>query len=89
MVPDMISVSALPQRYGDVRAVDDLSFDVERGEVIGLLGAIGAGKVTPMRMVTGAGPLHHWHRHRQRQAQPLPRRSPPRCRRLFRTDADR
>jgi ABC-type glutathione transport system ATPase component len=54
MVPDMISVSALPKRYGDVRAVDDLSFDVERGEVIGLLGALGAGKVTTMRMVRGA-----------------------------------
>src|ERR1044071_5369731 len=49
----MISVQGLTKRYGDVRAVDDLSFDVEAGKVTGFLGPNGAGKSTTMRMVMG------------------------------------
>lgn len=49
----MIAVHGLTKRYGDVRAVDDLTFDVEPGKVTGFLGPNGAGKSTTMRMVLG------------------------------------
>ena len=49
----MISARRLSKRYGDVLAVDDLSFDVRPGAVTGFLGANGAGKSTTMRMVLG------------------------------------
>ena len=49
----MISVDHLSKRYGSVTAVDDLSFEVREGEVLGLLGPNGAGKTTTLRMVTG------------------------------------
>ncbi len=49
----MISVDGVTKRFGEVVAVDDLSFDVDRGEVLGFLGPNGAGKTTMMRMLTG------------------------------------
>lgn len=49
----MIEVQALSRRYGDVLAVDRISFTVERGEIVGLLGPNGAGKTTTLRMITG------------------------------------
>src|SRR5918993_4138311 len=49
----MISMRGLTKDYGDVRAVDDLTFDVEAGKVTGFLGPNGAGKSTTMRMVMG------------------------------------
>ena len=49
----MIIVSNLRKHFGAKRAVDDVSFSVERGEVLGFLGPNGAGKSTTMRMVTG------------------------------------
>ena len=49
----MIRVSHLTRRYGDFIAVDDVSFSIERGEVVGLLGHNGAGKTTIMKMMTG------------------------------------
>ena len=49
----MISVERVTKRYGPVTAVDDLSFDVGVGEVVGFLGPNGAGKTTTMRMITG------------------------------------
>ena len=49
----MISVQGLTKQFGDVRAVDDLTFDVEAGKVTGFLGPNGAGKSTTMRMVMG------------------------------------
>jgi ABC-2 type transport system ATP-binding protein len=49
----MISVQHLTKRFGSHVAVDDLSFDVAAGEVLGFLGPNGAGKTTTMRMVTG------------------------------------
>jgi len=50
----MISVRSLTKRYGAVCAVDQLSFEVARGEVVGFLGPNGAGKTTTIRMLTGA-----------------------------------
>ena len=49
----MIAVEGVSKRYGSVTAVDDLSFTVDRGEVVGFLGPNGAGKTTIMRMITG------------------------------------
>jgi ABC-2 type transport system ATP-binding protein len=49
----MIRVQGLTKRYGDVVAVDDLSFDVQPGLVTGFLGPNGAGKSTTMRMMLG------------------------------------
>ncbi|MBI3493445.1 MAG: ABC transporter ATP-binding protein [Acidobacteria bacterium] len=49
----MIEVQHLSKRYGRVTAVDDISFKVERGEILGFLGPNGAGKTTTMRVLTG------------------------------------
>ena len=49
----MIEVKNLVKKYGDHAAVDDLSFTVETGKVIGFLGPNGAGKSTTMNMITG------------------------------------
>jgi ABC-2 type transport system ATP-binding protein len=49
----MIEATHLSKRYGDIAAVDDVSFSIERGEVVGFLGPNGAGKTTTMRMLTG------------------------------------
>jgi ABC-2 type transport system ATP-binding protein len=49
----MIEVSRLTKRYRDLVAVDDLSFTVGKGEVVGFLGPNGAGKSTTMRILTG------------------------------------
>jgi ABC-2 type transport system ATP-binding protein len=49
----MISVEGVSKRYGEVHAVEQLSFSVQRGEVVGFLGPNGAGKTTTMRMITG------------------------------------
>jgi ABC-2 type transport system ATP-binding protein len=49
----VIRVEHLTKRYGERVAVDDISFDVEPGEVIGFLGPNGAGKSTTLRMITG------------------------------------
>lgn len=47
----VIRVDGLVKRYGDIVAVDHLSFEVERGEVFGLLGPNGAGKTTTIRVI--------------------------------------
>ena len=52
----MIEVQHLTKRYGPFTAVDDLSFKVERGEILGFLGPNGAGKTTTMRILTGYMP---------------------------------
>ena len=52
----MIEVQHITKRYGSVTAVDDVSFRVERGEILGFLGPNGAGKTTTMRILTGYMP---------------------------------
>ncbi|HVS17250.1 MAG TPA: ABC transporter ATP-binding protein, partial [Planctomycetota bacterium] len=49
----MIHVEHLTRRFGSIAAVDDLTFHIERGEVVGFLGPNGAGKTTVMRILTG------------------------------------
>ncbi|HEY0838703.1 MAG TPA: ABC transporter ATP-binding protein [Vulgatibacter sp.] len=52
----MIEVSRLTKRYRDLTAIEDLSFKVEKGEILGFLGPNGAGKSTTMRILTGFQP---------------------------------
>ena len=52
----MIEVSHLVKSYRELKAVQDVSFKVERGEIVGFLGPNGAGKTTTMRMITGVLP---------------------------------
>jgi ABC-2 type transport system ATP-binding protein len=49
----MIEVNRLVKTYGSKRAVDDVSFSVKRGDILGFLGPNGAGKSTTMKMITG------------------------------------
>ena len=49
----MIEAISLTKKYGGLTAVDDLSFTVEPGQVLGFLGPNGAGKSTTMKMLTG------------------------------------
>ncbi len=49
----VITADQLTKRFGDFTAVDAISFEVERGEIFGFLGANGAGKTTAMRMLSG------------------------------------
>jgi ABC-2 type transport system ATP-binding protein len=50
---EIVIVEDLARHYGDVRAVDGISFSVAEGEIFGLLGHNGAGKTTTIRMLTG------------------------------------
>jgi ABC-2 type transport system ATP-binding protein len=49
----VITADKLSKRFGDFTAVDEISFEVERGEIFGFLGANGAGKTTAIRMLCG------------------------------------
>ena len=49
----MLEISHLTRRFGALTAVDDISFSVAPGEVLGFLGPNGAGKSTTMKMITG------------------------------------
>jgi ABC-2 type transport system ATP-binding protein len=48
-----ITVKGLQKLYGEQRAVDDISFTINKGEIVGFLGPNGAGKSTTMKMITG------------------------------------
>ena len=50
---NVIEVDHLTKKFGDFTAVDDITFDVRKGEIFGFLGANGAGKTTAMKMLTG------------------------------------
>ena len=52
-VASMIEVKNITKKYGSFTAVDNISFKIEEGEIIGLLGPNGAGKSTTMNMITG------------------------------------
>jgi len=72
----MIAVAGLSKSYGNVRAVDDLTFDVQPGKVTGFLGPNGAGKSTTMRVLLGldrptAGTATIGGRHYRDLAEPL------------------
>lgn len=49
----MLEVQSITRHYGELKAVDDVSFSIERGEIVGLLGHNGAGKTTIMKMLSG------------------------------------
>jgi ABC-2 type transport system ATP-binding protein len=49
----LLSLSHLVKHYADQKAVDDISFDIQKGSIFGLLGPNGAGKTTLLRMITG------------------------------------
>ena len=49
----MLEVRSITRHYGEMKAVDDVSFSIERGEIVGLLGHNGAGKTTIMKMLSG------------------------------------
>jgi ABC-2 type transport system ATP-binding protein len=53
VIEPMIQVENLSKRYGQVQAVNDISFTVDAGEIFGLLGHNGAGKTTAIRVLTG------------------------------------
>ena len=53
MTAPLLAVTGLVKRFGSTTAVDDVTFSVDAGEVVGLLGANGAGKTTVIRMLLG------------------------------------
>ena len=54
---EMIIIEGLTKRFGALTAVDNVSFNVSKGEVLGFLGPNGAGKSTTMKMLTGYLPI--------------------------------
>ena len=49
----MIQVENITKKYGSFVAVNDISFEIDEGEIVGFLGPNGAGKSTTMNMITG------------------------------------
>jgi len=52
----MVEISRLTKYYGDFKAIQDVSFTAQRGEILGFLGPNGAGKTTTMRIISGFMP---------------------------------
>jgi branched-chain amino acid transport system ATP-binding protein len=61
LAPTLLEVDGVSVRYGGVAALDDVSFTVEEGEVVGLIGPNGAGKTSCIDALTGFQPLHGGH----------------------------
>ena len=80
-VDGRIVATGLTKVFGDIKAVDGLSFTVEPGSVTGFLGPNGAGKTTTLRMILGLGGAHIRHRDDQRPALRAPAAPRPHCRR--------
>ena len=55
----ILSVKNVTQRYGQTLALDDVSIELEPGQIYGLVGNNGAGKTTLMRLITGQAVLQH------------------------------
>ena len=53
MLVSIVKISQLTKKYGDVIAVDNISLEIQEGEIFGLLGPNGAGKTTTINMITG------------------------------------
>lgn len=56
MSDEVVQVDGLTKRFGDVVAVDQLSFNAHQGEIVGLVGPDGAGKTTALRIMAGVMP---------------------------------
>ena len=52
-VETIVEAHSLSKSYGDIKALDEVSFEVRRGEIFGLIGADGAGKTTAFRIIGG------------------------------------
>ena len=52
-MPDILKVNHLTKKFGQLRAVDGLSFEVREGEILGMMGPNGAGKTTVFNLLTG------------------------------------
>ena len=50
----MIELKNVTKKFGNNTAVDNISFKIEKGEIVGFLGPNGAGKTTTMRIITGS-----------------------------------
>ncbi|UCC77805.1 MAG: ATP-binding cassette domain-containing protein, partial [Anaerolineales bacterium] len=54
----LLSVRELEVYYGHIRALNGISFDVDQGEIVALIGANGAGKSTTLRAISHLVPVH-------------------------------
>src|SRR5262249_61031279 len=52
-VETVVEATSLSKNYGDLKALDEVSFQVRKGEIFGLIGADGAGKTTAFRIIGG------------------------------------
>src|SRR5262245_3400021 len=52
-VETVVEANSLSKSYGDLKALDEVSFEVKKGEIFGLIGADGAGKTTAFRIIGG------------------------------------
>lgn len=53
----MLKVEGITKKFGGLTAVDDLSFEIEKGQIVGLIGPNGSGKSTAFRVISGVMPL--------------------------------
>ncbi len=67
----MLSVANLTVAYGNIKAVDDISFTVQEGEIVTLIGANGAGKSSTLRALSGLVPYSGQIAYRQQDLRPL------------------